>query len=60
MILNLQGMEIKTLPAQNESDGWQKSVWDGTDNRGNNVATGSYLVVAISAKTLQSRIVIKN
>ena len=59
-ILDLQGREIKTLAVQNETDGWQKAIWDGTNDRGNNVAPGSYLVVAISGNTAQSRIVIKN
>lgn len=58
-ILDLQRREVKTLIAEKESDGWQKAVWDGTNNKGSAVSSGSYLVISSSGGKPQSRIIIK-
>jgi len=58
-ILDLQGREVKTLIAEKGSDGWQNAVWDGTNNNGSVVSSGSYLVISSSGGKTQSRIIIK-
>jgi hypothetical protein len=59
-IWDLQGRNVKTLSAEKDADGWCKALWDGTNDSGNSVSPGSYIVVAISGKTTQSLIIIKN
>ena len=58
-VFNLQGNKVKTLKPQNDSEGWSKAIWDGTDSRGSEVAAGNYLILASYKNTSQSRIVIK-
>jgi hypothetical protein len=58
-ILDLQGNEVKKLLPQNDANGWQNAVWDGTNFQGNCVPSGSYLIVAGSGNETQSRIIIK-
>jgi len=58
-ILDLQGREVKKLLAQMEADGWQNAIWDGTNFSGNQVPSGSYVVVCGSGNEAQSRIMIK-
>lgn len=58
-VIDLQGREVKTLIPQKELDGWQEAVWDGTNNNGNEVSSGSYLVISNTADKAQSRIIIK-
>ncbi len=59
-IYNLQGQEIKTLSLQKESDGWDKAIWDGTNNSGNPVPPGCYAVIAFTGSHTLSRLVIKS
>jgi len=42
-IYNVAGQEIKTLVNEKQSAGPQKVVWDGSDNSGQQVASGIYL-----------------
>jgi hypothetical protein len=58
-VIDLQGREVKTLNSQKEADGWQNAVWDGTNNHGNAVSSGSYLVISNTGDKTQSRIIIK-
>lgn len=58
-IIDMQGREIKSLASQKADQGWQKVIWDGTDNYGNRVRAGSYNVVVINGGTVRSRIIIK-
>lgn len=59
-ILDLKGQEIKTLIAQKDTDGWQKAIWDGTNNNGSEVPAGSYIIVCCTGNSTKSRIIIKN
>lgn len=58
-IFDLQGREVKTQTSQTDKNGCQNVVWDGTNSYGKSVPSGSYLVVATSGNTSQSRIIIK-
>jgi flagellar hook assembly protein FlgD len=42
-----------------EAEGWQNAIWDGTNFSGNQVPSGSYVVVCGSGNEAQSRIMIK-
>lgn len=59
-ILDLQGRKVKTLSPQKEANGWQKAVWDGTNQQGKSVPAGSYMVVSRTGNLTQSTIIIRN
>ena len=42
MIYDAVGREVKTLLSQNQEGGSYKTVWDGTDSRGERVSSGLY------------------
>lgn len=58
-ILDLQGRQVKELLTQMDADGWQNAMWDGTDNYGNSVPSGSFVIHVRSEKKAESRIIIK-
>lgn len=58
-IIDLQGIEIKTLTTTKKESGVQQAVWDGTNHQGKKVPAGSYLVVAGSGNLIKSKIIIK-
>jgi flagellar hook assembly protein FlgD len=41
-VFDVQGALVKTLTDQSLKPGTYKVVWDGRDDRGNSVASGSY------------------
>src|SRR3990170_2276974 len=41
-IFNILGQKVKTLVNEKLSAGYKKVTWDGTDEKGNNVASGVY------------------
>jgi len=58
-IFDLQGQCIKSMLSAPVNEQMQKAAWDGTNNYGSIVPSGSYLVVARAGNAIQSRIVIK-
>lgn len=58
-IIDLQGKEVKTLYPQKDSEGLFNVIWDGSNNSGESVPVGSYLIVVNSELKTQSRIIIK-
>jgi hypothetical protein len=58
-ILDLQGCEVKKMQPQMDTEGWQNAIWDGTNSSGNQVPSGSYVIVVSSGNKAESRIIIK-
>ena len=58
-IIDLLGREIKSITPHHADNGWQKAIWDGTNQQGKSVPAGSYLIVAGKGNAMQSRIVIR-
>ena len=55
IVYNLNGAEVKTLINQNMISGVHQIQWDGTNNSGENVASGRY-IVKMNAKDYSSQI----
>ncbi len=58
-IIDMQGHTIAMLLAQMDADGWQKTVWDGTNMNGTQVPSGTYIIVSTAKNETQKRIIIK-
>jgi hypothetical protein len=58
-IMDLQGRGIKTLSAKQDLKGWFKTTWDGTNDHGNTVPSGCYIVITNTGNSSQSMIIIK-
>ena len=43
-IFNIIGKRVKTITRQHQRIGWYSVFWDGTDNDGQTVAGGLYLI----------------
>lgn len=43
-VFNVLGKEIKTILSETRNSGETKIIWDGTDNKGNQVASGVYII----------------
>ncbi len=59
-IFDMKGHKIKMLTFEKDTEGWQKAIWDGTNNNGNQVPPGTYVIVCHTGDAIQSRIIIKN
>ncbi|MBC8197112.1 MAG: T9SS type A sorting domain-containing protein [Candidatus Marinimicrobia bacterium] len=55
VVYNLNGAEVKTLLNQNMTPGTYQVQWDGTNNSGENVASGRY-IVKMNTKDYSSQI----
>lgn len=54
-IYNVKGQKIKTLVNRNESSGYHSVIWDGSDESGQQVASGLYLYKLRTIKMVKTK-----
>ncbi len=59
-IVDLLGHEIKSLSPHFIDQGLQQALWDGTNNRGESVPAGCYVVVATTSTVSLSALILRN
>ncbi|NKB70824.1 MAG: T9SS type A sorting domain-containing protein [Candidatus Latescibacteria bacterium] len=54
-VFNLAGQEIRTLVSENRTAGYYQTVWDGRDQAGRHMGTGTYLLRLQVGNKVESR-----
>jgi len=54
-VFDVTGHKVKTLVNEEQTPGFRTVVWDGTDDLGNEVASGIYIYKLTSGKFVQTR-----
>ncbi len=55
VLVNTLGQHVRSLAARELEAGFHANVWDGRDDDGNNVASGTYIYVLRAGRSVQSR-----